>query len=241
MRTFYFSALFISAILPITADIGTTSQKPKTTTTPDNIWSRSVSVKRDLKDHVDDESDQEDWLHPFDRLGAKLDHSRASIHNAWSKMQPKKVLSRTIKSLKQLPKKVRMYSILHTIRSGKLDVRRTDEPGALFSNDFLRFVLRRHHRTMRGNPDDAMIHFLRMYLPEVEVAILISRAKLFEGNALHIENELFRQWATYKVSAKKLREAFMEDSSWQVGDEVYGRGITDAYRKYLRHLRRSSA
>uniref|UniRef100_M4BPX7 RxLR effector candidate protein n=1 Tax=Hyaloperonospora arabidopsidis (strain Emoy2) TaxID=559515 RepID=M4BPX7_HYAAE len=191
----------------------------------------SVSVKRDLKDHVDDESDQEDWLHPFDRLGAKLDHSRASIHNAWSKMQPKKVLSRTIKSLKQLPKKVRMYSILHTIRSGKLDVRRTDEPGALFSNDFLRFVLRRHHRTMRGNPDDAMIHFLRMYLPEVEVAILISRAKLFEGNALHIENELFRQWATYKVSAKKLREAFMEDSSWQVGDEVYGRGITDAYRK----------
>uniref|UniRef100_A0AAV1UDY2 Uncharacterized protein n=1 Tax=Peronospora matthiolae TaxID=2874970 RepID=A0AAV1UDY2_9STRA len=241
MRTLYIFALFICAILQVTADIDSTSQNPKTSTTPDSIRSGSVPVKRQLKDHVDDERDREDWLHPFDRLSAKLDHTRAKIRNVWSKIQPKKVLSRTINSLKQLPKKARMYAILHTIRSGKLDVRRTDEPGALFSNDFLGFVLHRHHKTMYSTPDDAMIRFLRMNLPEVEVAILISRAKLFEENAAHIEKALFRQWAAHKVSAKKLGEIFMEDSSWQVGDEVYVREITDAYQKYIKDLRRSGA
>ena len=85
-----------------------------------------------------------------------------------------------------------------------------------------------------------MLFFFRTRLLENEVAILISRAKLFEKNAVHMQKALFKQWFQRKLDVNGVKELFTKPYAWQWGDDVYVRDIVSSYRKYLHHRRRST-
>ncbi|CAI5722915.1 unnamed protein product [Hyaloperonospora brassicae] len=216
MRSFYVCALFMSGMLLLSSDCASAAR-------------------------MDDSNDDMDWMDPIHELKAKLGHTGGKLREKWSKMKPARIMKHALKDLKNLPHEVKMYTIVHTLQAGKLDVRRIDAPGELLSKDFCRFVRHLHRNTEHSDPDAAVLFFFRTRLLENEVAILISRAKLFEENAVHMQKALFKQWFQRKLDVNGVKELFTKPYAWQWGDDVYVQDIVSSYRKYLHHRRRSTA
>ena len=139
--------------------------------------------------------------------------------------------------------------LYHEMAARRFDVRQVEVPEELLSSEgCVYFVLRSRLRSIQPSAYNSVVDALRKYLSELEVAILLSRAKEMHESGAVVENEQFEAWRVGKITPEAVRSAFvnqrplMPESSafrkptpFRVDDGRFLRKILRDYETYCRN------